>query len=63
MTNKIKCKTCNTTLVSRMKHDFVTCNCPDGSPTRVSIDGGDSHAVVVQGEYANWEQLESDTEE
>jgi hypothetical protein len=45
-----------------MKHDFVTCNCPDGSPTRVSIDGGDSHAVIVQGEYAVWEQLESDTE-
>lgn len=62
MTNVIKCKTCNATLISHGKHDFVTCNCPDGSSTRVSIDGGDSHAVIVQGPHAVWERLKSDTE-
>lgn len=62
MTNSLRCKTCNTVLTSVGKHDFVTCNCPEGSATRVSIDGGDHHAVVVQGDRALWEKLETGTE-
>jgi len=33
--NRAKCVHCNTTIISRHRHDYVTCNCGN-----LSVDGG-----------------------
>lgn len=37
--NSVKCLMCNTVLVSKYRHDYVSCNCDNGT----FVDGGNSY--------------------
>jgi hypothetical protein len=58
-TNGIKCLTCNTEIISQHGHDFVCCQCPAESETRVCVDGGPNYKRRVFGKTAKWEELDS----
>lgn len=64
--NSIKCLTCGDVLVSKYRHDFVSCSCPADSDTSVFIDGGTSYFRGGCGKNARFENLsefEDDEEE
>ena len=50
--NAITCLTCGTRLVSRHRHDFQRCPCPDA--TMVAVDGGDAYCRMAIGPDASW---------
>ena len=50
--NALTCLTCGTRLVSRHRHDFQRCSCPDA--TMVAVDGGDVYQRRMFGKSASW---------
>lgn len=51
----IKCNMCGDVIVSKHRHDFVTCSCQ-----AVSLDGGGDPYVRILGEPDNWEEVDID---
>jgi hypothetical protein len=49
--NQAKCLKCGDVLVSRHRHDFVTCSCG-----ALSVDGGQSYARRLFKEQSGWEE-------
>jgi hypothetical protein len=56
--NGVRCLTCHTTIYSRTRHDFNSCQCPE--ETRVSVDGGRDYARRCFGPRARWVELLDD---
>jgi hypothetical protein len=50
--NQAKCLVCGDTIVSRDRHDFVTCSCG-----ALSVDGGQDYARRLFKESAQWEEM------
>ena len=55
--NAAKCNVCNTIIQSTHRHDFKYCNCPDGSDTRIAVDGGHVYIKRSIGPKADYEEL------
>ena len=43
--NRAKCKNCGDVIISRYRHDFVTCSCfrPTEDNTGIFVDGGNDY--------------------
>jgi hypothetical protein len=52
VTNQAKCLVCGDVIVSRHRHDFVTCSCG-----ALSVDGGQDYARRLFKESTQWEEL------
>lgn len=50
--NALTCLTCGERIVSRYRHDFVSCACP--SETRIFVDGGQDYQRMGWGEKARF---------
>jgi hypothetical protein len=59
--NAVYCKVCDTLIESTHRHDFKYCNCPEGSKTRVAVDGGHVYLKRLLGPLAQYKEL-SETE-
>ena len=55
--NAVHCLTCNTTIESKHRRDWVICNCGNKSDTYIYIDGGNEYRRMGCGEAAIWEDL------
>jgi hypothetical protein len=49
--NQAKCLLCGDVLVSRFRHDFVTCSCGG-----LSVDGGQAYTRRAAGDASTWEE-------
>lgn len=55
--NSLHCNICNTTITSRHRHDFVGCNCPEGSDTRIFVDGGNDYQRILVSSASDYTKL------
>lgn len=54
MINAVTCLHCGDFIVSRYRHDFVSCSCPE--ERRISVDGGQAYQRRVFGRDAKWRE-------
>lgn len=60
--NSVKCLSCNTVLVSKHRHDYVSCNCDN----RTFVDGGNSYVrlggmdLTLVEDLAEYEEITKD---
>lgn len=54
----LKCLTCDTTIVSRSRHDFVSCKCGLDAPTGIFVDGGGDYFRYGWGSEALYEEVD-----
>ncbi len=67
--SSIKCLQCNKILVSKHRHDYVTCGCPnntmlDGGDDYLRCGGADLSKIAYKnkrGEYVSHSELKKDT--
>ena len=57
--NAVLCLACRTVIVSAYRHDFRWCNCPEGSDTRIFIDGGTRYCRMGGGTRAAYEPVKA----
>lgn len=55
--NSFKCCVCETVIESKHRHDFVSCECPEDSDTRIFVDGGLLYQRFGYGIKAEYEDL------
>lgn len=55
--NGIRCLVCEATIISRHRHDCRSCDCPEESGTRVSVDGGNDYRRRGFGSASRWVEL------
>lgn len=60
MRKGLHCLTCDTIIVSRSVHDFVSCKCGLDSPTGIFVDGGAEYLRYGWGSEALYEQVDVD---
>ena len=64
--NAIKCLVCNTVLVSKHRHDYVKCHCPnetacDGGRVYSRVSGKDFNLIENLCEYKEYTKFEYDS--
>lgn len=55
--NAAYCRTCDTVIESKFRHDWVGCKCPRGSDTFIYVDGGLDYARSGAGNKASYLSL------
>jgi len=55
--NAVHCRTCNTTIESRHRHDWVACGCPQNSDKGIYVDGGLAYSRRGIGKDADYFDL------
>ncbi len=58
--NAVHCNTCDTTIESIHRHDFVRCRCPEGSETQVFVDGGHDYNRRLWGSRADFTEIDEE---
>jgi len=61
--NKIRCLHCNAVVESVHHHDFRWCDCPEGSTTRVAVDGGGLYKKRAFSSGSAWVEFNDDGSE